>query len=181
MKGCLYFILFVIALAIFIVILINNEIQYQAEKREGNPGLEQVDHINDSLESKQNLKVKDAIAVDKSEASKERVNVKFDYQEVTRDGVKYYIFHKNKKPKLKLVGHNIADISDINFVLEYLGLPKVKKVVKELEELNGSRTGRASYRWDTYAHGVLTIDRSLCGDGGNYYDCIWRVSVSSSE
>lgn len=75
---------------------------------------------------------------------------------------------------------HIKDVYSLNRVLEYLGLPKVKKPVPELASITGSRNDLNLYRWDDYPSGILTIERGICQDRDKLesYQCIIAVMIT---
>lgn len=75
---------------------------------------------------------------------------------------------------------HIKDVYSLNRVLEYLGLPKVKKPVPELASITGSRNDLNLYRWDDYPSGILRIERGICQDRDKLesYQCIAAVMIT---
>jgi hypothetical protein len=75
---------------------------------------------------------------------------------------------------------HIKDVYSLNRVMEYLGLPKVKKPVPELASITGSRNDINLYRWDDYTLGILTIERGICQDRNKLesYQCIVAVMIT---
>jgi hypothetical protein len=75
---------------------------------------------------------------------------------------------------------HIKNVDSVNRVLEYLGLPKVKKAVPELASITGSRNDLYLYRWEDYPLGILTITRDICQDRDRLesYQCIVAVTIS---
>ncbi len=75
---------------------------------------------------------------------------------------------------------HIKNVDSVNRVLEYLGLPKVKKAVPELASITGSRNDLYLYRWEDYPLGILTITPDICQDRDRLesYQCIVAVTIS---
>ena len=105
-----------------------------------------------------------------------------------RDGNGAYIryYFESPGPKLSLeldpTGKyfNIKDIHSINRILEYLGLPRVNRPVRELAAITGSANDIDYYRWDDYELGVLTVDREICQDRDmlESYQCIANILIT---
>lgn len=74
---------------------------------------------------------------------------------------------------------HIQNVSSVNRILEYVGLPKVKTAVQELASLTGSRNDINLYRWDDYPLGILTIERGICQDRDRLdsYPCIVTIML----
>ncbi|MDH4273006.1 MAG: hypothetical protein OEW18_13620 [Candidatus Aminicenantes bacterium] len=74
---------------------------------------------------------------------------------------------------------HIKNVYSVNRILEYLGLPKVKKAVPELASLTGSRNDITLYRWEDYPLGILTIERAICQDRDRLdsYQCIVSIMI----
>jgi hypothetical protein len=73
----------------------------------------------------------------------------------------------------------IKDIDPLNRVLEYVGLPPVKRGVRELSAITGSSLDTDKYRWDDYELGILTIERGICRNVAttSTYPCIQAITV----
>lgn len=74
---------------------------------------------------------------------------------------------------------SITDVSVVNSVLEYLGLPPVEEGVPELSTITGSSLNINTYRWDDYPQGILILERGLCRklDTLNTYPCIASITI----
>ena len=74
---------------------------------------------------------------------------------------------------------NIKDIYSINRILDYLGLPRVKRPVRELAATTGSANDINIYRWNDYELGVLTVERAICQDREmlESYQCISNIMI----
>ncbi|MBS3819248.1 hypothetical protein KGY73_07060 [bacterium] len=95
-----------------------------------------------------------------------------------------YIFH-NPKPKISLKLDKsgdyfyISNVSSLNSVLEYIGLPKVSKGAPELSSITHSRMDVNHFRWKNYAQGVLLVEKSLCREKNSLqtFHCISTITV----
>jgi len=95
-------------------------------------------------------------------------------------------FFESPGPKLSLdldpsgKYFNIRDIHSINRILDYLGLPEVKRPVPELVSITGSANDISFYRWDDYELGILTVERAICQDRDmlESYQCIINILVA---
>ena len=73
----------------------------------------------------------------------------------------------------------IADIDPLNRVLQYIGLPPVKRGIRELAAITGSTLDASKYRWDDYELGILTVERGICRNVAttSTYPCIERITI----
>jgi hypothetical protein len=73
----------------------------------------------------------------------------------------------------------ISDIEPLNRVLQYIGLPPVKRGTHELVAVTGSNLDADKYRWDDYELGVLTIERGICRNVMTTatYPCIEKITL----
>jgi len=73
----------------------------------------------------------------------------------------------------------ISDIDPLNRVLAYVGLPPVKRGVRDLSAITGSNLDTDKYRWDDYELGTLTIERGICRNVTTTatYPCIEAITV----
>lgn len=73
----------------------------------------------------------------------------------------------------------ITDIDPLNRLLEYVGLPPVKRGVRELAAITGSSLDVDKYRWDDYELGTLIIERGICRNVAttNTYPCVESIIV----
>lgn len=73
----------------------------------------------------------------------------------------------------------ITDVDPLNRVLEYVGLPPVKRGVRELVAVTGSNLDSDKFRWDDYELGTLIIERSICRNitTTQTYPCIQEIIV----
>lgn len=74
---------------------------------------------------------------------------------------------------------HLKDVDSVNRILEYVGLPKIKKAVPELASLTGSRNDLNLYRWDEYPKGILVVERGICQDRDRLesYQCIVNITI----
>jgi hypothetical protein len=73
----------------------------------------------------------------------------------------------------------ISDIDPLNRILEYVGLPPVKRGTRELAAITGSNLDVDKYRWDEYELGILIIERGICRNVAttNTYPCIESITL----
>ncbi len=73
----------------------------------------------------------------------------------------------------------ITDVDPVNRVLDYVGLPPVKRGVRELVAVTGNRLDADKFRWDDYELGALVIERTICRNitTTNTYPCIQTIIV----
>ena len=74
---------------------------------------------------------------------------------------------------------SIADIEPLNRLLQYLGLPPVKRGARELSTITGSNLDTDKYRWEDYDLGVLIIERGICHNvaTANTYSCVQTITI----
>ena len=74
---------------------------------------------------------------------------------------------------------SITDIDPLNRVLEYMGLPPVKRGVPQLSSLTGSTLDSSRYQWDDYELGTLIVERGICrsADTTSTYPCIDSITI----
>ncbi len=116
----------------------------------------------------------------------------WSYREATEtSGATSYIFEGEATPPLLMTdGGALANITDVNNILDAIGLPTVPYVAPEGETLTGSRFNRGEYVWNDYPEGELVIERKICERTENTkgffaafrairedYDCVWKVSI----
>lgn len=75
----------------------------------------------------------------------------------------------------------ILDIDPLNRVLEYMGLPPVKRGVRELAAITGSALDTDKYRWEDYKLGIMTIERGICHNVATIstYPCIQTITIDA--
>lgn len=96
-------------------------------------------------------------------------------------GATSWIFEDKSKPPLHLDDQAMF-VRSVNDALANIGLPKVERAVPELQSITKSRLDRATFKWDDYARGVLTVQRTLCQDSWlKKYDCIWKVTLTTQQ
>jgi hypothetical protein len=73
----------------------------------------------------------------------------------------------------------IKDVDPLNRVLQYVGLPPVKRGVRELAAITGSGLDTDKYRWNDYELGILTIERGICRNVATTatYPCIQTITI----
>lgn len=97
-----------------------------------------------------------------------------------------YIFY-DPKPKLSLTLSErgdyfyISNLSPLNSLLEYLGLPPVSEGVPELSSLTHSRGDVNYFRWEDYPLGVLLVEKSLCRNEKTLqtFHCVSSLTIKS--
>ncbi|HVP92065.1 MAG TPA: hypothetical protein VMS75_12720 [Terriglobales bacterium] len=74
---------------------------------------------------------------------------------------------------------SITDIDPLNRVLEYVGLPPVKRGARELSLITGSGLDANKYQWDDYALGTLIIERGICRNvtSASTFPCIESITI----
>jgi hypothetical protein len=73
----------------------------------------------------------------------------------------------------------ITDIDPLNRVLEYMGLPPVKRGTAELSTITGSLLDSNRYRWDDYELGILIVERGIGRnvDTTSTFPCIDTITI----
>jgi hypothetical protein len=73
----------------------------------------------------------------------------------------------------------ITDVDPLNRVLQYVGLPPVKRGVRELVAITGSSLDVDKYRWDDYELGTLIVERGICRNitTTSTFPCVEAITV----
>jgi hypothetical protein len=105
-------------------------------------------------------------------------------KEENENYIRYYFESPGPKLSLEMDASqkyfHIKDVYSVNRILQYLGLPKVDRPVRELASITGSANDLDTYRWDDYKLGVLTIIRDICQDRDKLesYQCISNIIIA---
>lgn len=97
-----------------------------------------------------------------------------------------YVF-KQPHPRISLAMDregkhlHLEDIRPVNRILRGLNLPEVKEGAPELVSLTGSKLHINHYRWEKYALGIMTMEKTLCQDmeAIESYPCILLLTIRS--
>ena len=116
--------------------------------------------------------------------------LQLDYRTETRHSPEAtytrYVFRK-PYPRISIKMDNntthfhIEDIRPINRILRQMDLPEVKQGTPELVSITGKKIHISHYRWEKYALGIMTMEKTLCQDRDSLesYHCLIVIHIRS--